>query len=195
MRGSEVFEEKQSYMKIGAYLGEMTTLRPEETGLDFVVFASPKGGEKHSARIKVTLPPWGSKPEAIYSLQPFEFVEGTRWLSKRQERALQALVDLNLNTLINFWEGRIIYDDELHSKIVGINDAPPANRKEAIAVLRVIAPKVKKIQWGSGQYHLIFDHMPSQEKLSKRFGEAGYTQPLVIHNEEQPNTITLWTKI
>lgn len=148
-------------------LYEMATLSPDETGLSFGVWVSPKAGAQHEARIKVTIPPWGANPIAVYSIQPFAFVKGDDWLSSKEEIDLKTLVELNLQVILDFWDGRILYDNELHAKIVGINDAPPNDFKESVAVFRVVAPKVKLVQWYNGKYHLIFDHLPSMDKFLK----------------------------
>ncbi len=98
---------------------EMSNLSPRETGLDFVVFVSPKM-TAHAARIKVTLPPWGSKPAAVYTLSPFALAAGEAWLSKQQEDRLRRWVELNLAALLAFWEGDILYDQDLRAKLVGV---------------------------------------------------------------------------
>lgn len=84
-------------------LYEMASLPPHQTGLPFAVWVSPRGGAKHDARIKVTTPPYGSHPEAVYQIRPFGFVEGQRWLSSQQEQELEAWVALNEAPLVDFW--------------------------------------------------------------------------------------------
>ena len=96
---------------------EMSNLSPRETGLDFAVFVSPKMAS-HAARIKVTQPPWGSKPEAVYTLVPFGFAAGTAWLAKHQEDGLRAWVEANLAVLLAYWDGDILYDQDLRAKLV-----------------------------------------------------------------------------
>ena len=96
---------------------EMSNLSPRETGLDFVVFVSPKMAS-HVARIKVTQPPWGSKPEAIYTLSPFGFAAGNAWLAKHQEDRLRAWVEANLAVLLAYWDGDILYDQDLRLRLV-----------------------------------------------------------------------------
>ena len=91
---------------------EMSNLSPRETGLDFVVFVSPRMAS-HAARITVTLPPWGSKAEAVYTISPFGFAAGEAWLTRNQEAALRAWVELNLGVLLAFWDGDILYDEDL----------------------------------------------------------------------------------
>ena len=98
---------------------EMSNLSPRETGLDFVVFVSPRMAS-HAACIEVTLPPWGSKPEAVYTLTPFGVAAGEPWLSRHQEELLRAWVELNLAALLAFWDGAILYDEDLRAKLVPI---------------------------------------------------------------------------
>ena len=96
---------------------EMSNLSPRETGLDFVVFVSPKMAS-HAARIKVTQPPWGSRPAAVYTLSPFGFAAGDTWLSKHQEDQLRLWVAANLAPLLAYWEGDILYDQDLRAALV-----------------------------------------------------------------------------
>ena len=98
---------------------EVSNLSPRETGLDFVVFVSPRMAS-HAARIKVTLPPWGSKPEAFYTLSPFGFAAGDTWLSRHQEDRLHAWVEFNLTVLLAFWDGGILYDEDLRKQLASI---------------------------------------------------------------------------
>jgi hypothetical protein len=189
MRAKEIFGD---LTKISLY--EMANLNPKETGLDFVVWLSPRDAS-HDARIKVTLMPWGAHPLAIYTVRPFAFVEGQNWLSSTQEVRLHQWVDLNIQTIIDFWYQRINYDDEMREKIVGLDNAPPGNYKQAVAVLRVIAPKVAAISWHDGVYHLTFNrYKPSAEKIKNRFQEQGYTQPVVLNTKETENGVVLWKK-
>ena len=102
---------------LGEMTFEMSNLSPRETGLDFVVFVSPKMA-CHGARIKVTQPPWGSKPAAVYTLSPFGFAAGERWLPKHQEDQLRLWVEANLASLLAYWEGDILYDQDLRAVLV-----------------------------------------------------------------------------
>ncbi len=72
----------------------------------------------HAARIKVTQPPWGSKPSAVYMIAPFGFAAGTTWLSKHQEDRLRLWVEANLAALLDYWNGVILYDDDLRKQLV-----------------------------------------------------------------------------
>ena len=98
---------------------EMSNLSPRETGRDFAVFVSPRMAS-HAARIRVTQPPWGSKPEAVYTLSPFGLVAGTAWLSKHQEDQLCLWVEANLIALLAYGDGRILYDLDLRARLVPV---------------------------------------------------------------------------
>ena len=100
---------------------ETSNLSPRETGLDFVVFVSPKMAS-HAARIKATLPPWGSKPEAVYTIAPFGLAAGEDWLSKSQESELRRWVETNLSALRAYWGGEILYDQDLRAVLVRVGE-------------------------------------------------------------------------
>jgi hypothetical protein len=162
--------------------------------LSFAVWVSPKDGAGRGACIKVTNPPWGSNPEAIYSFQPFSIVEGTRWLSSDQEHNLEAWVALNTGPLIDFWDGRILYDSDLRAKLISLRNAPPVNFREAVAALRAIAPKVKAISWAGGTYHVAFDFPPRHGKIVHRFRNLDHAEDLVVGRQLPEGGIVLWTK-
>ena len=97
----------------------MSNLSPRETGLDFAVFVSPRMAS-HAARIKVTQPPWGSTPAAVYTLSPFGLVAGEPWLAKHQEDRLRVWAELDLAALLAYRDGDILYDEGLRAKLVPI---------------------------------------------------------------------------
>ena len=84
------------------------------------MFVSPRMAS-HAARIKVTQPPWGSKPAAVYTIAPFGFAAGDAWLSTHQEQQLHAWVDANQAALLAFWDGGILYDEELRAVLVPVD--------------------------------------------------------------------------
>jgi hypothetical protein len=176
-----------------ADLYQMANLGPKITGLPFVIWVSPRGRARHDARIKVSIPLWEANPIAVYSLRPFAFVEGVHWLPPAQTEQLAAWMDLNAGALIDFWEGRILLDDDLKDRLIGIGDAPLGNYKEAIVGLRASAPKMKSIRWFGGAYHLTFGgHVPKLDKISARFADLGFVQPIQLHDHEPANGILLW---
>jgi len=176
-------------------LYEMAGLPPQQTGLPFSVWVSPKGGAKHSARIKVTTPPYGSHPEAVYQILPFGFINDKLWLNANQEKQLAVWVELNEKPLLDFWEGRIHYDDDLRAKLITVNDAPPGNHREAIVALRASAPKVKSIWWHDGAYNLFFDRfLPDATKVEEKFAALGFVQPIRLHKIGKETGILLYPR-
>ena len=94
----------------GAY--EMANLQPEETGLPFVVWISPKGGARHGARVKVSDVPTTSESKASVSIPaPVEVKAGK--LSKDELDVLTKWIDLNREALMDFWDGRIQYTSQI----------------------------------------------------------------------------------
>jgi hypothetical protein len=171
---------------------EMADFGSDETGLPFAVWTSPRNAS-HAARIKVTNPPWGSNPEAVYTIEPFQFAGGWNWLSAQQTEDLSSWVRLNAKALMDFWDGRIPYDRQLRKRLVAIGDAPPTDHEAAVIGLRASASKVGSIRWFRGAYHLTFDrHLPTLEKVSDRFAELGFTQPIRLHRAEPNEGIVLW---
>ena len=177
----------------GKPLFEMSNLAPEETGLPFTVFVSPRGGAPHGPRVKVTIPPWGAHPEGVYSIEPVECIAGVDWLSAHQKGLLQAWIGLNKLLIEDFWEGRIHYDRELRAKLLPIGDAPPGNSLQAVATFRAITPKVQSIRWHEGSYVLTFNrYTPSAEKVRSRFSELGYEQQVAVGTVAPAEGIVLW---
>lgn len=181
-------------MRYREILFEMSNLNPSETGLPFAIWISPREAS-HDVRIKATLPPWGSKPEAIYSVRPFAYVAGDNWLSADQEAQLRQWVEMNATVLVDYWEGRIQYDDEVRKKLRSLGNAPPVTRAEAVAALRAIAPKVIEIQWDKGTYYLVFDKfMPNEQKVTNRFRALGYDEPIALSLASDLTALVLWKR-
>ena len=96
----------------GQALFEMANLRPERTGLPFVVFISQKGGARHDVRVKVahgarvrssdmvTVAIRPSVRVVRGKLDPSDLAQLSRW------------IDLNRETLIKYWDGVIEYTED-----------------------------------------------------------------------------------
>jgi len=172
---------------------EMTNLGEKVTGLPFIIYASPRGKSQHSARVKVFRPPWETHPVAVYTITPVEFVDGENWLSKEQENELKLFIDINRRPLLDYWNGKIQDEDIFKGQIVGVKNMPPINYEAAVIGLRSSAPKVHKIYWNAGGYHLYFHFLPKLEKIQKIFSAFGFTQPIFLHSlMENPEGILLW---
>jgi hypothetical protein len=183
-------------MKLGEILFEMSNLKPTDTGLPFTVFVSPRGRAKHDVRVKVTNPPWGAHPEGIYGLRPsVHFEEGEDWLSRRQQVLLNQWAQMNMQALVDFWEERIIYDDDLKERLVSVGDAPPGDYRQAVAALRAIAPKVRMIRWFDQSYHLIFNrYAPRPEKVTARFQQLCFQpHPITVQVTDPAKGVVLWS--
>lgn len=92
-------------------LFEMVNIRPELSGLPFIVWISEKGGAWHDVRVKVSPGPKVRDFAATVSVRPvIEVVAGE--LSARDLKLVQAWIELNRDTIIKYWNGDILYTDE-----------------------------------------------------------------------------------
>jgi hypothetical protein len=160
---------------------DMPSLHPHDTGLSFAVYVARRGGAPHDVRVTATQPPWGSNPAAVYALRPFARVEGegVDWLSERQQRDLAVWAGQNVAALVEFWEGRIFYDEELFRGLRPIGVARPRNFRLAVVVLHALAPKVRSIGWSDGSYQLTFDRrIPNAMRLVQRFVQLGFRETI-----------------
>jgi hypothetical protein len=86
----------------GQALFETANLRPERTGLPFVVFVSQKGGARHDVRpsdmVTVAIRP--SVRVVRGKLDPSDLAQLSRW------------TDLNQEVLIKYWDGVIEYTED-----------------------------------------------------------------------------------
>lgn len=157
----------------------MTYLHPQDTGLSFAVRVTPRGACPCDVRVGATNPPWGTNPEAVYGLRPLALLDGQDWLSARQKADLAAWAALNIEALVEFWEGRIFYDLDLRKRLRAFGHARPRDFRLACIVLRALAPKVRSIAWTAGAYHLTFDRrVPVGLRLAQRFARLGFTQAI-----------------
>jgi hypothetical protein len=96
----------------GQALFEMANLRPERTGLPFVVFISQKGGARHDVRVKVARAAKVRPSEMVtVALRPsVRIVRGT--LDPRDLALLMRWIELNKDVLIAYWDGIIEYTED-----------------------------------------------------------------------------------
>src|SRR5688500_11217728 len=101
----------------GQALFEMANLRPERTGLPFVVFISQKGGARHDVRVKIAR---GAK------VRPSEMVTGAVRTTPRVIRGaldpddlaqLAGWIELNRAVLVDYWHGDIEYTEDAISAL------------------------------------------------------------------------------
>ncbi|MBV8492537.1 MAG: DUF4160 domain-containing protein [Alphaproteobacteria bacterium] len=100
---------------------EMANLRPERTGLPFVVFISQRGGARHDVRVKVApgakiLP---SEMVTVAVRPNVRVIRGT--LDPRDLALLTRWIELNRNTLVDYWNGDIEYTEDAIAAIVPVD--------------------------------------------------------------------------
>lgn len=90
----------------------MANLRPERTGLPFIVFISQRDDARHAARVKVSPAPKVIKEQmASYAVHPVAFKGGQR-LSGPEERQLERWIALNRAVIEDYWNGEIEYTED-----------------------------------------------------------------------------------
>ena len=96
----------------GQTLFEMANLRPERTGLPFVVFISQRGGARHDVCAKVAQNAKVRPSEmATVALRPkVRVIRGT--IDPPDMELLSAWISLNKDVLIDYWSGDIEYTED-----------------------------------------------------------------------------------
>jgi len=86
---------------------EMSHLFPESTGLPFVVWVSYRGNARHDIRVKVSSGPKARMEEMqSVAIRPApHLVNGE--MKPADFRKLSRWIELNRQTLIDYWEGEI----------------------------------------------------------------------------------------
>jgi hypothetical protein len=97
----------------GQALFEMANLRPERTGLPFVVFISQKGGARHDVRIKLARGPRVRPSEMItVAVRPApRVIRGS--IGAREFDLVKEWLALNSDVLIDYWNGAIEYTEDV----------------------------------------------------------------------------------
>jgi hypothetical protein len=101
----------------GQALFEMANLRPERTGLPFVVFISQKGGARHDVRVKIAR---GAKVRpsemATVAVRPKpRVIRGA--LDPDDLARLAEWIELNRAVLADYWNGDIEYTEDAISAL------------------------------------------------------------------------------
>ena len=101
----------------GRALFEMANLRPERTGLPFVVFISQKGGARHDVRVKIAR---GAKVRAsemiTVAVRPnVRVMRGA--LDPDDLARLAEWIELNRDVLVDYWNGNIEYTEDAISAL------------------------------------------------------------------------------
>ncbi|MGC2414086.1 MAG: hypothetical protein WA459_15475 [Stellaceae bacterium] len=101
----------------GQALFDMANLRPERTGLPFVVFISQKGGARHDVRVKIAR---GAKvrPSEMVTVALRPNVRVIRGLLGPDDLdLLTEWIELNKDVLIQYWDGNIEYTEDAISAL------------------------------------------------------------------------------
>jgi hypothetical protein len=103
---------------------DMANLRPESTGLPFVVFISQKGGARHDVRIKLSRAPRVRPSEMVtVAVRPVpRVVQGH--VSGAEFELLRRWIELNEPVLVDYWNGVIEYTEDVLSTLRPISGKP-----------------------------------------------------------------------
>jgi len=101
----------------GQALFEMANLRPERTGLPFVVFISQMSGARHDVRVKIAR---GAKVRAsemiTVAVRPnVRVMRGA--LDPDDLARLAEWIELNRDVLVDYWNGNIEYTEDALSAL------------------------------------------------------------------------------
>ena len=96
----------------GQALFEMANLRPDRTGLPFVVFISQKGGARQDVRVKIARRAKVRVSDMIsVTVRPTVRAIGVELPTDEME-ALTRWIDLNRDVLVKYWTGEIEYTED-----------------------------------------------------------------------------------
>lgn len=106
----------------GQTLFEMANLRPERTGLPFVVFISEKGGAWHDVRVKLArAAKVGSSEMITVAVRPAPRLIRGR-LSPREFEQVREWLELNCDALVRYWDGEIQYTEDVMNALKPLSD-------------------------------------------------------------------------
>jgi len=96
----------------GEALFEMANVRPDRSGLPFIVWMSARGHARHDVRVKIAYPPRVQEFVASVSVRPeVRVVAGA--LPPDDLALLTRWIELNRDALVAYWEGAIAYTDAM----------------------------------------------------------------------------------
>ena len=97
----------------------MANLSTRLTGLPFIIWISQRGNAKHDIRVKVAPGPKAIPEEMVsVGIRPDVHVVAGELASQDLE-ALRSWVELNLDVLVEYWNGDLLTDEALN-RIRGI---------------------------------------------------------------------------
>jgi hypothetical protein len=92
---------------------DMANLRPERTGLPFVVFISQRGGARHDVRVKLSRAPRVRPSEMItVAVRPVPRIVQGR-MSGPEFDLVRQWIELNEPVLVDYWNGVIEYTEDV----------------------------------------------------------------------------------
>lgn len=105
---------------------EMANLRPERTGLPFVVFIPQQGGARHDVRVKVARGP-RLEPDEMVSVvvRPVPRVIPPGTLDAAEFAALARWITQNRDVLVRYWDGEIAYTEDAISALRALRAEAP----------------------------------------------------------------------
>jgi hypothetical protein len=103
---------------------DMANLRPEATGLPFVVFISQRGGARHDVRVKLSRAPRVRPSELItVAVRPApRVVQGH--VSGPEFDLVRQWIELNEPVLVDYWNGVIEYTEDVLAALRPISGKP-----------------------------------------------------------------------
>ena len=121
-RPVEELDEVTSEKAEGQASFDMANLRPERTGLPFVVFISQKGVARHDVRIKLARAAKVRPSEMItVAVRPVSRVIRGR-INARELELVRRWIGLNETVLVDYWNGDIEYTEDALAAIKSIQD-------------------------------------------------------------------------
>lgn len=107
----DAMRELKADLSVGEGTYEMANVRPDRSGLPFIVYISEKGNARHAARVKIAT---GARPTefvASVSIEPdVEVMAGK--MSRPDLTLLRRWISLNKSTLLGYWNGEIAYTED-----------------------------------------------------------------------------------
>ena len=99
---------------------DMANLRPDRTGLPYVVFISQKGGARHDVRIKLARAAKVPSEMLTVAVRPApRLIRGT--MNREEFGLVKRWIELNRNVLIDYWNGDIEYTEDALAAITPLD--------------------------------------------------------------------------
>jgi hypothetical protein len=115
------FQQLASEQNGGQATFDMANLRPDRTGLPYVVFISQKGGARHDVRIKLARAARVRPSEMLtVAVRPVpRLIRGT--MNREEFDLVKRWIELNRNVLIDYWNGDIEYTEDVLAAITSLD--------------------------------------------------------------------------